>query len=474
MKDSVGGAVIPSLGTVSLGGYSSGWGGSYDFSNNPTNYKTPSVENVSFTDYTTKYFDPKVIEWYYTYLLEPIAKMSSKTVIGEGVKLITGPLNDLLASKMSLGGAVLGEIVTTVIFGSVTGSSSKEINNIAGGKGFDWNHLVDEFAKAGVKALPKVAVSVPTMLITTALYEIDHIDLSNIDVVRKYTFDKKGTITDPIKILTNALDAPLKEKIMDEIPRLGELDELIKNQNDLIKNLQSAGQSTKVAKAELKTLLKEQRIITDKQMLNERLAMTSQNEYTTVTMKSYVPGGEEFPVEVRVIPFTDRLNSSLSFVKNYGAGMAAGIGLDTVVSIGGNILKNKLIDGMTWGDALANCDWGAEFLKASCKGVCGTAGSIIGGAFGNAQLGKTIGSAIGGFVGDFAVKPFTLEDGTIEQTWCLAAGCAVIGGAILGGAIAAAIVCGCTPPIGWVVGAAMIVGAAICYGIVILVHWLCG
>ena len=165
-----------------------------------------------------------------------------------------------------------------------------------------------------------------------------------------------------------------------------------------------------------------------------------------------------------------RIQSGGAFLKNYALGMGIAIGVDTVVSIAGNILKGVLVDGKSWSEALAGCEWGAEFLKASVKGVLATAGGIIGACFGNAKLGKTIGSVIGGFVGDVLVKPFTLEDGTVQQEWCFAAGCAVVGGAVVGGLVAAICICGASGPVGWVVGVAMIVGAGICYAVVWLVH----
>jgi hypothetical protein len=165
-------------------------------------------------------------------------------------------------------------------------------------------------------------------------------------------------------------------------------------------------------------------------------------------------------------------DAAKGFMQTVGSEMAIGFGVDAAVSIGANVLVGCLLEGKSFGESLKDSQWGEEILKSAVKMVCTKSFELIFSAFGCGALGKVIGSAVASFVNAYVCEPFRNSDGEIDQGWCAAAGCAVIGGGILAGCITAAAVSSCVPPVGWIVGLAILAGAAIAYCAVVVAHWV--
>ena len=149
--------------------------------------------------------------------------------------------------------------------------------------------------------------------------------------------------------------------------------------------------------------------------------------------------------------------NAVKYAWQTAAGIGITTGFDTVLAIATNALTALLLTGkVTFNDLKP----GSTFLKTTVKDICATAGGLF---FG--KPGRAVGTIIGTVLGNLAIKPFTDEFGVVEEGWCAAAGAATLAGGCAGAAVA--VISFSTLP---GVGAALLIGAAIGYGTVLLVH----
>lgn len=132
------------------------------------------------------------------------------------------------------------------------------------------------------------------------------------------------------------------------------------------------------------------------------------------------------------------------------------LGIDYITGIASNAVKAKMSGEKVDAKSLK---LGSTALRSTTKIIFQTAGQLIGG-----KVGKVVGTAVGATIAEFQVASFG-ED----EKWCGIAAGAEIAGAVACAAIYVALA---SNPVGWIVGAALIVGAAIGYGVTLLVaHW---
>lgn len=154
----------------------------------------------------------------------------------------------------------------------------------------------------------------------------------------------------------------------------------------------------------------------------------------------------------------------ISHFKNLAGSLGMGIGIDYVASMGATLVKN-LVEGKDIN--VKNMKPGSTFLKSSTKMICVTAGTLIGG-----KTGKIIGTAVGATIAEFQVAWLSEIDengkSVANEKWCAIAGGAEIAGAIVGATV---VIFLASNPVGWVVAGAMVLGAAVGYGVTCLIYY---
>jgi hypothetical protein len=150
-----------------------------------------------------------------------------------------------------------------------------------------------------------------------------------------------------------------------------------------------------------------------------------------------------------------------------GKSLAAQMGVTAVfdygISIASNIfqglLEGKHISELLTADNLLD---GGQLLKSVNKAIIGTAFRFIGYTLGCPKLMEVAGNIVASVLNNWICDPFTDENGKVDEAACaIAAGCE-LAGAVAGGVAFVAIFCA-SNPVGWVIGAGILVGAALGY-----------
>ncbi|MBR6516461.1 MAG: YtxH domain-containing protein [Bacilli bacterium] len=152
--------------------------------------------------------------------------------------------------------------------------------------------------------------------------------------------------------------------------------------------------------------------------------------------------------------FSGTFSGTLDSIGGLTFELGMSFGIDYFTGLAANVIGGLANDGKL---ELSEVGFGSTALKSSTKIIFATAGEI---AFGKA--GKIVGTAVGAFIGEFQVAAFTDENGNVQEGWCGAAAGMQLVGAVAGAVLIACLV---SNPAGWVVGAAIIAGAAVGFAV---------
>ena len=412
MDNNVGGAVVPSLGSVSISsGYSSGWGNSYSHNNDAFKVKIETIEAFNFDKYE---YTGKGVEGVKKPTgLKPVAfnKVVAQVAV-DPIKNCVKDFTGLIKSKGWQGG--LG-IITTF----ASGVLAEVVTSAITGKALDWDAIV---AKNGGKAVSG------TVNFALSAFSIKKVE-------GKLTWGEKG------------IDKIAIGKVYNEGSFIKASWNVLKNQTSEYKILMDMGIDPAKNLTPLKTI----------KLLKNKEAFTAFKDARTTLYNSLLK--DMFG------------QGTMQAIKTLGAQMACVVVFDYAFSLLGNIASG-IIEGKSLEEIfdISNMHYGSEALKSVNKTIFMFAGRFIGYSCGCPKLGEIAGALIGSIVNNWICAPFTDEFGNVDEGWCAIAAGAELAGAIAGGVIAA--LCIGTGPVGWIIGLGILIGAAIAYGITALIaNW---
>ena len=480
MDSNVGGAVVKPFSSGSFSGkFSSGWEKQYFSNPDPQAHTSVATENFSFDSIDQSTFDSNTTVTYKknpeTFFTKTISNSVFKPGVDSAIKAGLKKMDEFLLAHLSAPGAVISSGVSNLVAAPVLSGLTKFFKNYLEGEDLG-KDVFKEMNKTAAKNIPKYGLTLLTIG-GTSIYggfsKWSESAFAGLDIENDIGFSleqskstpfNKYIKTDPVKMLKDLVTKDVDKVAKDYVAEMSNVKSLKNTREAIVKELYNGNEKEAAKSTAVKSIDKQMKQIEQAQIMFERL------------------GGSTDKVGM-----ARGLHYAGAFAKNYGTGMAIQTGADTLLAIGGNILKSVVVDGKSWKEAFSadNAKYGEEFLKASWKTVFTVSGELIGGAFGFPEIGKKIGGIVGGFVGELSVKPFQHqkldENGNpmfdeygnpimeTEQGWCAIAGGATLAGGILGGCVAAFIV---SNPVGWAVGVGILVGAAVGYGITVLVrHW---
>ena len=410
MDSNVGGAVVPSLGSVSIsGGYSSGWGNSYSQNNDAFKVEIETIEAYNFDKY--EYTGAGVDKAKFAEGVKPVPLSKFQTIFA------TEPIKNFFKDISSYGPkwwqGGFG-VFTTFASGILTDLVSNSITK----KSVSFNDIVfNQFGKA----------TSGTINFVLGAFSIKKID-------GKFKWTEKG------------FDKFVINKVYNE-------GAVIKTAWDVLKNKTTEYQMLVDLKIDPYKPVSPKTLVT--MMKNKgsfsQFATARKTLYNSFLKEAFGSGtGQAIKALAAQMGCVVVFDYAISLLTNVASALWNGTSLEDVFDI-------------------SNMHYGSELLKSVNKVVFSFAGRFIGYACGCPKLGEVLGAVVGSIVNQFICAPFTDEFGNVDEGWCaIAAGAELAGASVIGVLAGIAAVSMGLGPVGWIVAAGIIAGAAIGYGLTLL------
>ncbi len=425
MDGNIGGIITPKIGGIKIGGggYSSGWGSFYNFTNDPNETTASKIETVNLEGY-----DPKMDKVREGRIVEfkPIEWMKMvATIAADPVKNLIKDVGALPTENLGKGWQGGAGLFVT----AVSTFAAEAITYGVTGKKWDW-------AKIGAKVGGKTGSAAVNFL------------LSMFSIEKQVIKEGEKTIT-KLKWKEKGFDKFITAKIFDE------------------GSVASSIFADMLAKAP-----EEYKWLTDLGIKDATKALKP-GQWLKIIKQ---PGAFKELRKLRIGIYSDMLKDMfkggvLESAKNLGGQMACVVGFDYALSLVSNLIQG-LLEGKSWSEVfnIDNMHYGSELLKSVNKTVFAMAGRFIGYSIGCPKAGEILGSLIGSALNTIICEPFKNEFGEIDEGACAIAAAAELGGAIVGGLVAALLICGSSGPVGWIIGLGIIIGAVFTYFVTAIIY----